>query len=74
MFLRGLCGRLSPAAQCIDGLLDHGGVIGQVDGRAPVAALFQGGDGSIALALRSQEQGVVVKSSGCAVLVANLLV
>ena len=63
------CGRV--VAQFVDGLLGSGGVVGQVDGQELVAALFQGSDGLVALALRGQELGVVVQPSGQAVLSAN---
>jgi hypothetical protein len=57
------CGRFVQgwllATQFIDGLLDSGGLVGQVDGQELVAALFQGGDGFVGLALRGQELSVV---------------
>ena len=62
------------AVQLIDGLLGSSGVVGQVDGQALVAALFQGSDCFVSLALRGQELGVVEQSSGYAVLVANTFV
>ena len=58
-------------AQFIDGLLGSGGKVVQVDSHKFVAALFQGSDGLVALALRGQELGVVVQPSGQAILIAN---